>query len=214
MEETTTREKIYKSIRNALIEKTDNPFPNVDFESPVFNELKESEDVTFAQEFTKVGGKFAYCEDYNDMAEKLKYIIHENKNMNVFCFDQILRPLLDEHKINFIDHPEEILNPSIGITFCECLVARFGSVVVSSRQLSGRRLNVFPEIHIVVATTNQLVKDLKNAFSLLKEKYNSSLPSAITVISGPSRTADIEKTFVMGVHGPKQLYVLLVEEVQ
>ena len=212
MEETTTREKIYKSIRNALIEKNDNPFPDVDFESPVFNELKESKDVTFAQEFTKIGGKFAYCEDNNDMAEKLKYIIQENKGMNVFCFDQTLQPLLDEHKISFIDHPKDILDPGIGITYCECLVARLGSVVVSSRQLSGRRLNVFPEIHIVVATTNQLVKDLKNAFGFLKDKYNSQMPSAITVISGPSRTADIEKTLVMGAHGPKQLFVLLVEE--
>jgi L-lactate dehydrogenase complex protein LldG len=212
MEETTTREKIYKSIRNALIEKTDNPFPDIDFESSVFVELKESEDLSFAQEFTRIGGKFAYCEDADDMAEKLKFIIHENKNKNIFCFDQNLRPLLEEHEIAFNDEPKELLNASIGITYCECLVARLGSVVVSSRQLSGRRLNVFPEVHVVVAKTNQLVKDLKSAFDLLKNKYTSGLPSAITVISGPSRTADIEKTLVMGAHGPKELYVLLVEE--
>lgn len=212
MEETTTREKIYKSIRNALIEQTDNPFPDIDFESSIYGELKESDDLSFAQEFTRIGGKFAYCEDANDMAEKLKFIIHENKNKNIFCFDQTLMPLLEEHEIEFNVEPKDLLNPSIGITYCECLIARFGSIVVSSRQLSGRRLNVFPEVHVVVAKTNQLVKDLKNAFDLLKEKYNARFPSAISVISGPSRTADIEKTLVMGAHGPKELYVLLVEE--
>ncbi len=211
MEESTTREKVFKSIRNALIEKTDAPFTDIDFESSVFKENPESNDLTFAQEFTKIGGKFAYCEDENDMAEKLKYIIHENKMETVFCFEEPLKPLLEQHEIQFEDHAGELLESSIGITTCEFLTARTGSVVISSRQLSGRRLNIFPEVHVVIASTNQLVKDVKVAMNQLKEIYEKGLPSSITVITGPSRTADIEKTLVMGAHGPKELYVLLVE---
>lgn len=211
MEETTIRERIFKSIRNALIEKTNSPFADVDFESSIYKELKESEDVTFAQEFTKLGGRFAYCENYDDMAEKLKFIIQENKGKNIYCFEESLKQILEQHEISFNDQPTELLMPGIGITNCEYLVARLGCIVVSSRQLSGRRLNVFPEVHIVVANTNQLVKDLKIALEKLKNKYASSMPSSISVISGASRTADIEKTLVMGAHGPKELYVLLVE---
>ena len=211
MEESTTREKVFKNIRNALIEKTDAPFPDIDTESPVFKENTESIDLTFAQEFTKIGGKFAYCEDENDMAEKLKYIIQDNKMDTVFCFEESLKPLLEQHEILFEDHADKLPVSSIGITTCEFLTARTGSVIVSSRQLSGRRLNVFPEIHVVVASTNQLVKDVKIAMNQLKEIYEKGFPSSITVISGPSRTADIEKTLVMGAHGPKELYVLLVE---
>lgn len=211
MDETTTREKIFKSIRNALIEKTSVPFPNVDFESSVFLPLRESLDVTFAQEFTKVAGKFIYCEDEADMAEKLKYLIDQNKLEEVFCIEERLRMLLDEHGIILNETTTEFQNVKVGITLCEFLVSRFGSIMISSRQLSGRRLNVFPEIHIVVAYTTQLVPDLKDAFAQLKIKYQNIIPSMITVITGPSRTADIEKTLVMGAHGPKEIYVLLVE---
>jgi len=211
MDETTTREKIFKSIRNALIEKTSVPFPNVDFESSVFLPLRESLDVTFAQEFTKVAGKFIYCEDEADMAEKMKYLIDQNKLEEVFCIEERLRMLLDEHGIVLNETATEFQNVKVGITLCEFLVSRLGSIMISSRQLSGRRLNVFPEIHIVVAYTTQLVPDLKDAFAQLKIKYQNIIPSMVTVITGPSRTADIEKTLVIGAHGPKEIYVLLVE---
>lgn len=211
MEESTTREKVYKNIRNALIEKTDAPFSDIDPDAAVFKGGAESDDLTFAQEFTRIGGKFAYCENEDDMAEKLKYVIQEHKIDKVFCFEETLKPLLEQHEITFEDHAGKPLEPSIGITACEFLLARTGSIMVSSRLLSGRRLNVFPEVHVVVASTNQVVKDIKDALNQMKEIYDKGLPSAITVISGPSRTADIEKTLVMGAHGPKELYVLLVE---
>jgi L-lactate dehydrogenase complex protein LldG len=63
----------------------------------------------------------------------------------------------------------------------------------------------------VLANTAQLVGDVKEALGVLRQKYDGIFPSAVSVISGPSRTADIEKTLVMGAHGPKELYVLLVE---
>jgi L-lactate dehydrogenase complex protein LldG len=211
MNETTSKEKVFKSIRNALIDKTDAPFTEVDFESSVFQDFKESSEVTFAQEFTRISGKFAYCEDEADMVEKLKYIIYENSSREIFCFDPVLKSLLQEYEIAYKAEPVALMNASIGLTLCECLIARTGSVMVSSRQLSGRRLNVFPEVHVVIASTDQLVGNLRDGFELMKKKYGATLPSAITVISGPSRTADIEKTLVMGAHGPRQLYVLLVE---
>ena len=212
MNETTTREKIFKSIRNALIDKAANPYPDIDFESPVYAPMRETPDVTFAQEFTKVAGKFVYCENRSDLAKKLKYIVSTNNSAaEAYCFEQSLKPLLEEHEIPFNDHTGSLDKVGIGISYCECLIARLGSVVVSSRQLSGRRLSVLPDTHIIVADTSQLVLDIKDALLLLKEKYESRLPSSITMITGPSRTADIEKTLVMGAHGPRDLFVLLVE---
>jgi len=211
VKEITTKESIYKNIRNALIDKMDNPFAGVDMESSVHYPLKESNDVSFAQEFTRVSGKFVYCENKDDLAEKLKYFIIGNKLQNVFCFEDRLKPLLEEFEIPFTDNEDQVLQVNTGISFCECLVARTGGIIVSSMQMSGRRLNALPETHIVVAFTTQLVSELKDAFAYLREKYQTNFPSSVTVITGPSRTADIEKTLVMGAHGPKELYVFLVE---
>ena len=56
-----------------------------------------------------------------------------------------------------------------------------------------------------------MMYDLSEAFSFLQQTYNNQIPSQITFASGPSRTADIEKTLVTGVHGPKEVYCFLVE---
>jgi len=214
MDESTTREKIFKNIRNALIEKSDNPFPNVEFESNIYQPMKEMAEVTFAQEFTKVSGKFVYCENESDLAEKLKFILNEFDPGTIFCFEKELFPLFEEYEIGLQTNAANLDKMVVGITLCEFLIARLGSIMVSSHNLSGRRMHVFPDVHIVIANTSQMVDDLKDAFRLLKEKYPDGLPSTISVITGPSRTADIEKTLVMGVHGPRQLYVLLVDAIQ
>jgi L-lactate dehydrogenase complex protein LldG len=77
--------------------------------------------------------------------------------------------------------------------------------------MAGRRLSIYPPVHIVLAYTSQIVLDLKDGFKLLKTRYGNQLPSMITTVTGPSRTADIEKTLVKGAHGPKELFVFLLE---
>jgi L-lactate dehydrogenase complex protein LldG len=58
-----------------------------------------------------------------------------------------------------------------------------------------------------------LVPETKDALISMREKYDGKLPSMITQISGASRTADIEKTLVMGMHGPKEIYVFFVDDI-
>jgi L-lactate dehydrogenase complex protein LldG len=97
----------------------------------------------------------------------------------------------------------------VSVTTCECLSARTGTVVVSSATSGGRKLHSFAETHIVLASASQLVADLPDAFSFLCDKYGGAFPSAVTFITGQSRTADIEKTLVLGAHGPKTLIVII-----
>lgn len=70
-------------------------------------------------------------------------------------------------------------------------------------------MSVYPPQHIVIARKDQLVDYLHTAYDKIREKFPDQLPSQITLITGPSRTADIEKTLVMGAHGPRELHVLL-----
>ncbi len=96
-----------------------------------------------------------------------------------------------------------------GITGCDLLVAQTGSVVVSATSAGGRALSVLPPHHVVLATSDQLVADMPDAFARLADKYSGRYPSFLSFITGPSRTGDIERILVLGAHGPKKLTVLL-----
>ena len=212
MEEITQREKVLKKIRNALIHKTDNPFPDLDLESNVYKEMGDSLEVVFAEEFIKVSGKFVFCESEQEFIENLKALISENQWYNFFCLEDKLKQMLAAGNIPFLSDEDDINDIHVGITQCEYLIARLGSIMVSSKQQCGRRMFVYPPVHIVFAYTSQLVPDLKQALNAIKKKYEDKMPSMISVITGPSRTADIEKTLVMGAHGPKEIYVFLVDD--
>jgi L-lactate dehydrogenase complex protein LldG len=213
MEESTTKEKVLKRIRNALISKTANPYPDLDMNSAVYEPITEALDITFAQELMKVGGQFIYCENMDEVLSTLKLLVQTNNFQPLFCNDRKMFDTLVEAGIPVENDTKYLPDVRAGITFCEFLVARLGSVMVSSRSGPGRRMNIFPEVHIVFAQSSQLVPDLKHAFAALKEKYPQRLPSMVSVITGPSRTADIEKTLVMGAHGPKELYVFLIDDI-
>jgi len=96
-----------------------------------------------------------------------------------------------------------------GITACECLVAQTGSILVSSAR-GGRALSILPHAHVVVATPDQVVPTLADAFDQIRSRHAGRLPSMLSFITGPSRTGDIERILVLGAHGPKELLVILV----
>lgn len=208
-EETTTKAKILKKVRNALIENTISG-TNVDFDSDIYQKSEEPLEITFAQQLTKLNGKFIYCEDEKELAENIAGVIEENKWEQVFCFEKNAKDILKKSGITFSENEKDINHVNVGISFCEYLVARTGSVLITSKQSSGRRLPGFANYHFVIAYSSQLVYTIKEALTGIKKKYGNNFPSMIVNISGPSRTADIEKTLVQGAHGPKEIYVFLV----
>ncbi|MEI7981502.1 MAG: LUD domain-containing protein [Bacteroidota bacterium] len=212
MEESTSREKILKKVRDALIEKTEAPYPIVDQEVSVYKESTEPLDVTFAEALVKAAGKFVYCESEDEFIGNLKSFIIEKDWGVLFCKDPKIQQLLKQGGIPYESHNEAFLEARIGITRCEYLIARLGTVMVSSRLSPGRKITVYPEIHLILGYTCQLVSDLRQAFAKIKKKYKDNYPSMVSLITGPSRTADIEKTLVMGAHGPKEFFVFLIED--
>jgi L-lactate dehydrogenase complex protein LldG len=209
---TTSKEKILKQIRKALTHKSSLEIGDVDKESEIFNVPEEPLEILFAQNFLALNGKFVFCENESEFIENLNFIAKDNHWENLFCLEPTIKGLLNKAKIKFSDQEADFLNTDIGFTLCECLVARTGSVVISSKQASGRRLSIYPNEHVVIAYTSQLVNNVKDSLKFIREKYNNQLPSMIATISGPSRTADIEKTLVQGAHGPKEIYVFLIDD--
>ncbi len=94
------------------------------------------------------------------------------------------------------------------ITLAEALVAQTGSVLISSA-CGGRGASVATPVHIVLASIDQLVADIDAAFARATERGTAAKNSYLCLITGSSRTADIEKILVMGAHGPKRLVVIL-----
>jgi L-lactate dehydrogenase complex protein LldG len=213
MEESTSRQKVLKKIRDALIEQTEPLYPIIDTESSVYPELTGPLDVTFAEAFIKTSGKFVYCESEDEFVAVLQSFIVEKDWPVLFCYDEFLQNLLKREGIPFESSWESFTEARLGITRCEFLIARLGTVMVSSKNSPGRKISVFPEIHLVLGYTSQLVPDLKQAFQEIKKKYKEELPSLISLITGPSRTADIEKTLIIGAHGPKEVYVFLIDDI-
>jgi L-lactate dehydrogenase complex protein LldG len=182
-----------------------------DFTSPVYHTLNESLVQEFKTNLELIGGKVILCETKSKIAIQVKLICEEKNQDKLFCTDSSLLKILNG-LVETDSAENDFLNMNIGLTSCEFLVAHLGSVLISSAQISGRRLNVFPETHIIVAHEAQIVDYLDNALEKLQEKYKNKLPSLISNITGPSRTADIEKTLVMGMHGPKNLIVIIACE--
>ena len=94
------------------------------------------------------------------------------------------------------------------ITLAEALIAQTGSILVSA-SCGGRGASVIAPCHIVYATTAQLVPDLTTALKRVSEEGILERNSFACIISGSSRTADIEKILVQGAHGPRRLVVIL-----
>ncbi len=201
-----------KKVRKALLVKRDNPYPNLE-DQPLYGTPGEDEslEVMFAEELIAVSGQFVFCEDEIQFIESLLNLAEQRQWRKIYCWEPALQQLLDTYDYPFYQTDKDFDQAEVGFTLCEALVARNGSVLLSNGNMAGRRLSIYPPVHIVLAYTSQLVLDLKDGFKLLQDKYRQRLPSMITTVTGPSRTADIEKTLVLGAHGPKELFVFLLD---
>ena len=209
----SSRETILKKIKKALATyKT--PLQEPDFSSPVFAVSAETDlSVVFAESFLRSKGEFFFCESEKEFLKSISLFVHKRELKNIFVWEERLIKLMTKAKAPIVTSQSGFEDAEAGITSCERLIARTGSLIVSSATLSGRRLGIYPPIHIVVAYTSQVSADIKDGLAFVKEKYKEKgMPSMVGLVTGPSRTSDIEKTLVMGAHGPKELILFLIDD--
>jgi L-lactate dehydrogenase complex protein LldG len=106
--------------------------------------------------------------------------------------------------------PVEWFSADLGLSAVDYLIAETGSVVLASRAEQPRSLSLLPPIHVAVAQRRQLLPDLFDLFSVGSHLEN--LPACISIVTGPSKTGDIELRLVTGVHGPGEIHVVLISE--
>jgi L-lactate dehydrogenase complex protein LldG len=202
----SAKNNILKKIRLALTHSTPIPFPQSEGNSNFIQPLQQDILVEFAEQFTALQGKFSFCSNQNELQQHFTQLCQQHNWTKIFCEEQQWLPLVTPRTWS-----DDIITCDAAITSCELLVARTGSILISAKN-SGRINSVYTPVHICIAFTSQLVYDIKDGLVKLQQKYKNNLPSMITLATGPSRTADIEKTLVVGVHGPKEVYLFLVDD--
>jgi L-lactate dehydrogenase complex protein LldG len=95
------------------------------------------------------------------------------------------------------------------ITTCFCAIAETATLLLLSSPATPKATALLPETHLCVASKSRLVPNMEEAFALLRSERGEP-PRATWFVSGPSRTADIEQTLVIGAHGPYRVHVILV----
>jgi L-lactate dehydrogenase complex protein LldG len=211
------KENILRKIRTALQEEAVAlPFPEVE-KTKIASLFTTMNDGTmeehFAVSFTNAGGHFVFCNTQEDLLANLKLLAESRGWTEVLCAHKPLFSYLVNNGVSFVRefNPTHDLAQAC-ITDCEAAVARTGSFLLSSHQNHGRVAPVYFPVHIVVLQAHQIVADIGDGLQFLKQKYSDQLPSMINLNTGPSRTADIEKTLVTGVHGPKEVFCFFLNQ--
>lgn len=213
--DTTYKEQILAKVRNALIEKQEALFKDIDQRSETWVPIKEEDGtaITFAQNFKENNGIFIYLESEREFMDCMKQLAPENGWEPLWCTSPAMQALLDKYGITYTTTPErEPKQKLVGLADCECLMAQTGSILLSDALTQTRAAYALPDVLLVYAKTDQIVSGLKGAFQMVKEKYRGGMPSQLTIITGPSRTSDIEQTLVIGASGIRQIAVFLVDE--
>jgi L-lactate utilization protein LutC len=188
------RDNILDRVRAAL--RTEAHRPQAPTNAPIFPPIANPE-ARFREEFTALKGEVI------ESAEKLRAFLGSFAKIATDGSELVSKTVGEANA--------GVRDCDLGVTACDCLVAQTGSIIVSTLSAGGRALSVLPPTHLVIARREQLVPDLVAAMALLRKRHDRHWPSALSVITGPSRTADIEKILVMGAHGPKRLAVYFAE---
>ncbi len=168
-------------------------------------------DEKFTIQFKKNGGKFIYCDNFEEVREALKNIVEENQWQDASFF--VMNPALEERfKNENLRFSSKSAQSSVFFTTCEHLVAQNGSILVCSNQLLEKKLNELPENIIVFATTSQLVESIGEGLKIIKKKYKDRIPANITTLKHFQPTTENAKDFLTYGSSSKHLYLLLLED--
>ena len=185
----SARESILSSIRTHLAASPPLDAYPVNHANPVI--LSHSDPITrFKESLEAVSG---HCIITTDVTDSLNEIITD----------------LKAERIAYSDNPpnaHDIFGYDVGISTAQAGIAETGTLVLDSAVERHRLVSLVPPVHIAIINASSIVETLGEALTLLQKK---EISPAITFITGPSRTADIELTLAIGVHGPQELYVIV-----
>lgn len=184
----------------------------------------------FKAEFVRIGGKLYHATDASNLQQVINEILANLGASKIVAWsrtDGEITDLLDSFDgTGIVVHREgkgidqelfvrEAATADVGITSVDYALADTATLVLMSAEGRPRCVSLLPPVHLAILPSGRILPGLDEFFRVLgqeTEPVGQQLSSAVTFITGPSRTADIELTLVVGVHGPQQLHVVLLDD--
>jgi len=208
-----SRDNVFRKLVSGSKQIDNSVIPNPNKIKSVFKKEEGSLIEIFEQKLTAVNGNFHFSPNRLSLQKELKAFFKEKQVNTIHTYENDIQNILLKSSIPYTSSPDDMPQVEISATGCEFLIARLGTILVSSQQTKSRKIICFPPTHVVIAPVSKLVYDLPDALEALEKKYSTkNYPSVVSLITGPSRTADIEKTLILGAHGPKELFVFLFND--
>ena len=151
----------------------------------------------------------AECADSNEApAEVARYISANSLQPRCVGWQEFSSLNWQASAIQF-DNRKALPDDLIGITGCYCAIGETGTLLLLSAPATPKATALLPETHICIVRKSRIVPTMEDAFAMMRNELGEP-PRATFFVSGPSRTADIEQTIVIGAHGPYRVHVILV----
>ncbi|MGH9899708.1 MAG: LutC/YkgG family protein [Pyrinomonadaceae bacterium] len=201
--------------------------PVVDEDFLVVPDTAESKVALFSKRLEAVGGHAHLTTNDTDGAVIVEKILDKYGARRIALSDAVdVQRLVQQQQqpqqdkfdsrfsvMNSADRPltkHDLLDCDAGITSAQWGIAETGSLVLESDYEWHRMISLIPEVHICMLRSVNICVSLSEALYRVKSPESEDISRAITLITGPSRTADIELTLAIGVHGPKELHVIVL----
>ncbi|HJP90356.1 MAG TPA: lactate utilization protein C [Pyrinomonadaceae bacterium] len=204
------REAILSSIRFNLARSVPDEENPVDLENPVILSKTTSPIQHFRDNVESVNG---HCIITTDITDVLSQIITNLRAQRIAISDspEVERLLqatdLEIEELGIAPDTHDIFRFDVGISTAQAAIAETGTLILDSAHERHRLVSLVPPVHIAIIDASRIVETLSEALTLLRK--DKEISPAVTFITGPSRTADIELTLAIGVHGPQELYVII-----
>ncbi|HPE86368.1 MAG: hypothetical protein EOL88_06950 [Bacteroidia bacterium] len=210
MDESISKEKVLREVRNSLISRVDNPYSSSDTALPVFPELSDDAAVVFADNLTQQGARFVYCSSVEEFMETVYLVAHQYHWNEVVCHEAQVREILDAIGIKHTESFDPESN-FIYVTSCEAIIARHGSILLSSAQPLSRKALALANTQVIFALASQLHSDLQPALKAIRTKYKQKLPAFLTSVTGPATFKSPSVRAIPAPTGINDLVVFLID---
>lgn len=203
------REKVFAAIRRGL-RGSEEPTTKTSARSPLRTAPAvdfETSFKKFSLELKELGGEVVVSSNTKDMAKFISSRIGRTESKrDIFLYAQLsyLQPLLKAEGLTAGDSRSRSVK--VAVSSCVACIAETGTVAIGNE---ARLPAALAEQLFVVCKRDNLIPSLDEFFT---DRYMDFTGSNLFLITGPSRTADIEKELVVGVHGPKEVYVIFIEQ--